>query len=136
MRIPLLPACCGRVFRSVFTLILCLSGAIPGFCSGVTDLGGTENKDGGYALSWQDVLTSQSPPTDSTALQRLRTWAESLQTGTLAQNGIVALSVRRVSDGALLFGQHERVSLSTASTLKLVIEVRAATGRSARCAWA
>ena len=57
---------------------------------------------------------------DSTALQRLRTWAVALQTGPLASNGIVALSVRRVNDGTVIFGQNENISLSTASTLKLV----------------
>ncbi|MEZ0542787.1 D-alanyl-D-alanine carboxypeptidase/D-alanyl-D-alanine endopeptidase [Fibrella arboris] len=57
---------------------------------------------------------------DSAALQRLRTWAISLQTGPLASNGIVALSVRRVHDGKVLFGQNDVTSLSTASTLKLV----------------
>ena len=54
------------------------------------------------------------------ALQRVRAWAEALQGSPLAQNGIVALSVRRVSDGKLLFGQNDHTSLATASTLKLV----------------
>ena len=54
------------------------------------------------------------------ALQRVRAWAEALQVSPLAQNGIVALSVRRVSDGKLLFGQNDHTSLATASTLKLV----------------
>lgn len=57
---------------------------------------------------------------DSAALQRLRTWAVSLQSGPLANNGIVALSVRRVNDGKVVFGHNEFTSLSTASTLKLV----------------
>lgn len=57
---------------------------------------------------------------DSTALQRLRAWAVALQTGPLASNGVVALSVRRVNDGTVIFGQNENISLSTASTLKLV----------------
>ncbi|MEZ0611279.1 D-alanyl-D-alanine carboxypeptidase/D-alanyl-D-alanine-endopeptidase [Fibrella sp. WM1] len=60
-----------------------------------------------------------SPP-DSATLQRLRDWAESLQRGPLVQNGTVALSVRRVSDGLCVFGQNEFRSLPTASTLKLV----------------
>ena len=60
------------------------------------------------------------PIADSTALQRLRAWAEALQHSPLAQNGTVALSVRRVSDGQCVFGQNEYVSLATASTLKLV----------------
>ncbi|WP_229376776.1 D-alanyl-D-alanine carboxypeptidase/D-alanyl-D-alanine endopeptidase [Fibrella aquatilis] len=53
-------------------------------------------------------------------MQRIRAWAEALQRGSLAQNGIVALSVRRVSDGQCVFGQNEQTSLATASTLKLV----------------
>jgi serine-type D-Ala-D-Ala carboxypeptidase/endopeptidase (penicillin-binding protein 4) len=57
---------------------------------------------------------------DSVALQRLRTWAVSLQSGPLGSNGIVALSVKRVNDGAVIFGQNQYTSLSTASTLKLV----------------
>ncbi|WP_375446357.1 D-alanyl-D-alanine carboxypeptidase/D-alanyl-D-alanine-endopeptidase [uncultured Fibrella sp.] len=57
---------------------------------------------------------------DSAALERLRTWAVSLQSGPLGSNGIVALSVRRVNDGRIIFGQNDGISLSTASTLKLV----------------
>ena len=53
-------------------------------------------------------------------MQRIRAWAEALQQGPLVQNGIVALSVRRVSDGLCVFGQNEQTSLATASTLKLV----------------
>ena len=57
---------------------------------------------------------------DSSALQQLRNWAVSLQTGPLVSNGVVALSVRRVNDGKCILGQNEFTSLSTASTLKLV----------------
>lgn len=57
---------------------------------------------------------------DSAALERLRTWAVTLQSGPLGSNGIVALSVRRVNDGKVIFGQNDITSLSTASTLKLV----------------
>jgi serine-type D-Ala-D-Ala carboxypeptidase/endopeptidase (penicillin-binding protein 4) len=54
------------------------------------------------------------------ALQRVRAWAVALQQGPLVQNGIVALSVRRVRDGKIVFGQNDHTSLATASTLKLV----------------
>ncbi|NID08764.1 D-alanyl-D-alanine carboxypeptidase/D-alanyl-D-alanine endopeptidase [Fibrivirga algicola] len=70
----------------------------------------------GTGSAWAQVQLSP----DSVALQRLRTWAVSLQTGPLASNGIVSLSVRRVNDGAVIFGQNDQISLSTASTLKLV----------------
>lgn len=60
------------------------------------------------------------PPPDSATLQRLRDWADGLQRSRLVQNGTVALSVRRVSDGLCVFGQNELRSLPTASTLKLV----------------
>ena len=74
-----------------------------------------------FSLSANAINAETAPtPPDSSALQRLRAWAEQLQSGPLVQNGVVALSVRRVSDGICLFGQHEYTSLSTASTLKLV----------------
>ncbi|WP_310589006.1 D-alanyl-D-alanine carboxypeptidase/D-alanyl-D-alanine endopeptidase [Fibrella forsythiae] len=73
-----------------------------------------------WALTTSSASAQVQVSPDSSALQRLRTWATSLQTGPLASNGIVALSVRRVNDGRVIFGQNDFTSLSTASTLKLV----------------
>lgn len=73
-----------------------------------------------WALNGLPVIGQVQLSPDSAALERLRTWATSLQTGPLGGNGIVALSVRRVNDGKVIFGQNDFTSLSTASTLKLV----------------
>ena len=60
------------------------------------------------------------PPADSLATQRLLARVEAFQSGPPVRFGTVALSVRRVSDGAELIGYNARLSLPSASTLKLI----------------
>lgn len=71
---------------------------------------------------------SQSPhPTDSLATQRLLQLVQSFQDGPAARFGTVALSVRRVSDGAERIGYNAHQSLPSASTLKLITTATALT---------
>ena len=60
------------------------------------------------------------PPTDSLATQQLLGLVESLQASSSVRFGTVALSVRRVRDGEELIGYNARLSLPSASTLKLI----------------
>lgn len=60
------------------------------------------------------------PPTDSLATQRLLGLIESLQSSPAVRFGTVALSVRRVRDGEEVIGYKARMSLPSASTLKLI----------------
>jgi D-alanyl-D-alanine carboxypeptidase/D-alanyl-D-alanine-endopeptidase (penicillin-binding protein 4) len=77
-----------------------------------------------YSLQLQAASASRLPVTasavDSLAIQRLRQQLEAFQTGPAVRYGTVALSVRRVRDGAELIGYNNRQSLSSASTLKLI----------------
>jgi len=59
-------------------------------------------------------------PTDSLATQRLLRQLESFQAGPAVRYGTVALSVRRVQDGQEQVGYNARLSLPSASTLKLI----------------
>lgn len=65
-------------------------------------------------------ITQQSDPSDSLAIQRLLARIEAFQSGPAARFGTVALSVRRVSDGAEIIGYNAHQSLPSASTLKLI----------------
>lgn len=58
--------------------------------------------------------------TDSLATQRLLRQVEAFQASPSARFGTVALSVRRVRDGQELVGFNARLSLPSASTLKLI----------------
>lgn len=57
---------------------------------------------------------------DSLATQRLMRQVELLQTSEAVRYGTVALSVRQVQDGQELVGYNARLSLPSASTLKLI----------------
>ena len=59
-------------------------------------------------------------PTDSLATQHLMQLVEAFQASPAVRFGTVALSVRRVSDGEELIGYNARMSLPSASTLKLI----------------
>jgi D-alanyl-D-alanine carboxypeptidase/D-alanyl-D-alanine-endopeptidase (penicillin-binding protein 4) len=59
-------------------------------------------------------------PADSLATQRLLQVVETFQAGPAVRFGTVALSVRRVRDGEELVGYNARMSLPSASTLKLI----------------
>ncbi|WP_077919990.1 D-alanyl-D-alanine carboxypeptidase/D-alanyl-D-alanine-endopeptidase [Spirosoma sp. 209] len=61
-----------------------------------------------------------SSPPDSLATQRLLRQIESFQAGPAVRYGTVALSVRRVRDGEERIGYNARLSLPSASTLKLI----------------
>ncbi|WP_460954803.1 D-alanyl-D-alanine carboxypeptidase/D-alanyl-D-alanine endopeptidase [Spirosoma litoris] len=64
---------------------------------------------------------AQAPrPTDSLATQHLMSLVESFQANPATRFGTVALSVRRVRDGEELIGYNARMSLPSASTLKLI----------------
>ena len=70
-----------------------------------------------------ELTSAQStarPPADSLATQRLMTLVEAFQSSPAVRFGTVALSVRRVRDGAELIGYNARLSLPSASTLKLI----------------
>ena len=73
--------------------------------------------------SYSPAVQAFSPteqPTDSVATQHVISLVDAFQTGTAARFGTVALSVRRVRDGAELIGYNARQSLPSASTLKLI----------------
>jgi serine-type D-Ala-D-Ala carboxypeptidase/endopeptidase (penicillin-binding protein 4) len=59
-------------------------------------------------------------PSDSLPLQRIMVAVQALQEGPLARYGTVALSIRRVRDGAELAGYNARQMMQTASTMKLI----------------
>ncbi|WP_229320823.1 D-alanyl-D-alanine carboxypeptidase/D-alanyl-D-alanine endopeptidase [Larkinella knui] len=65
-------------------------------------------------------LCQAHPPADSLGIQRLQTTMTQLQTSPLVRNGTAALSVRRARDGGVLLDFNARMSLPSASTLKLV----------------
>ena len=66
------------------------------------------------------ALPQAEPPADSAGVQRLIRLVESFQAGPAARFGTVALSVRRVRDGQEFIGYNARMSLPSASTLKLI----------------
>lgn len=65
-------------------------------------------------------LLPAGSPTDSLATQHLLALVERLQSSPAVRFGTVALSVRRVQDGEELIGYNARMSLPSASTLKLI----------------
>ena len=78
-------------------------------------------------LSWtvmsasaQDLPPVQPGTIDTVATQRLLATVEAFQSGPAARFGTVALSVRRARDGQELIGYNARMSLPSASTLKLI----------------
>ncbi len=66
------------------------------------------------------AFTLNQQPGDSLATQNLLRQIEAFQAGPAAQFGTVALSVRRVRDGETRIGYNARLSLPSASTLKLI----------------
>ncbi|WP_020603760.1 D-alanyl-D-alanine carboxypeptidase/D-alanyl-D-alanine endopeptidase [Spirosoma spitsbergense] len=71
-----------------------------------------------YTLA--SALPQTEPPADSAGVQRLIRIVEAFQAGPAARFGTVALSVRRVRDGQEFVGYNARLSLPSASTLKLI----------------
>ena len=67
------------------------------------------------------------PPVDSLVTQRVLQVVESFQASPAVRFGTVALSVRRVSDGAELLSYNAHQSLPSASTLKLITTATALT---------
>lgn len=67
-----------------------------------------------------NAFSGSNSTTDSLATQRLLARVEAFQSSPAARFGTVALSVRRVSDGAEIIGYNARLSLPSASTLKLI----------------
>ncbi|GAB3946968.1 D-alanyl-D-alanine carboxypeptidase/D-alanyl-D-alanine-endopeptidase [Spirosoma harenae] len=66
------------------------------------------------------VLAQSQRTADSVATQRLIRQIESFQSSSSVRFGTVALSVRRVRDAEELIGYNSRLSLPSASTLKLI----------------
>ncbi|MVM34318.1 D-alanyl-D-alanine carboxypeptidase/D-alanyl-D-alanine-endopeptidase [Spirosoma sp. HMF4905] len=66
------------------------------------------------------ALSQAAHSADSLATQHLMSLVESFQSGPATRFGTVALSVRRVRDGEELIGYNARMSLPSASTLKLI----------------
>lgn len=68
------------------------------------------------------TLTFSQPqqPADSLAIQQLLRQVETFQASPAIRYGTVALSVRRVRDGEEFIGYNARLSLPSASTLKLI----------------
>ncbi len=76
-----------------------------------------------------NLLTFQAPtltysqrqqPTDSLAIQQLIRQVDTFQASSAVRFGTVALSVRRVRDSEEIIGYNARLSLPSASTLKLI----------------
>ncbi|GAB2589651.1 D-alanyl-D-alanine carboxypeptidase/D-alanyl-D-alanine endopeptidase [Spirosoma areae] len=66
------------------------------------------------------AYSQEQRPPDSLATQHLINLVEAFQAGPAVRFGTVALSVRRVRDGEELIGYNARMSLPSASTLKLI----------------
>lgn len=73
-----------------------------------------------FTQSLATGFSDNQPPSDSLATQNLLAQLEGFQAGPAVRSGTVALSVRRVSDGAERIGYNARLSLPSASTLKLI----------------
>ena len=67
-----------------------------------------------------EARSPTGPVADSVATQRLIRLVEAFQSGPAVRFGTVALSVRRVRDSQELIGYNARLSLPSASTLKLI----------------
>ncbi|AKD55931.1 D-alanyl-D-alanine carboxypeptidase/D-alanyl-D-alanine endopeptidase [Spirosoma radiotolerans] len=66
------------------------------------------------------TFSQPQPSADSLAIQQLLRQVETFQASPAIRNGTVALSVRRVRDGEEFVGYNARLSLPSASTLKLI----------------
>jgi D-alanyl-D-alanine carboxypeptidase/D-alanyl-D-alanine-endopeptidase (penicillin-binding protein 4) len=66
------------------------------------------------------AFSQAEQPTDSLAIQQLIRQIDAFQAGPATRFGTVALSVRRVRDGAAFISYNARMSLPSASTLKLI----------------
>ena len=73
-------------------------------------------------LFFTSSLTFSQPrqPADSVAIQQLLRQVDAFQASPAVRYGTVALSVRRVRDGEEFIGYNARMSLPSASTLKLI----------------
>ncbi|GAB3720779.1 D-alanyl-D-alanine carboxypeptidase/D-alanyl-D-alanine endopeptidase [Spirosoma lituiforme] len=65
-------------------------------------------------------VSQPRPPADSVAIQQLLRQVEAVQASPAVRYGTLALSVRRVRDGKEFIGYNARMSLPSASTLKLI----------------
>ncbi len=66
------------------------------------------------------AFSQAQPPADSLAIQQLIRQVDEFQASPATRYGTVALSVRRVRDGEEFIGYNARMSLPSASTLKLI----------------